>query len=233
MALSKDGLVALVRELLLQEADEILGQPDDTLPPSTFAPGKYSSFEDAVAPTVSLWEENRLNVARRLFEQYCILAERELKKLLRQLPTFASVLANARFVYSAKRQIADLGEIVTVKANGAKVRVRSYEHDAYRRSPRLKGPELLKAYGDPHQLELARLRRWASRQLKNAKGVDTQGAKVLRVFVYLTLRDVCDWERAHVETFGGAERLNACVTSSFGSANEPYDGFGDLAVDEL
>lgn len=52
---------------------------------------------------------------------------------------------------------------------------------------------------DGRQLQLARLRAWAARQLARTRGVDTQGALVVRLYVYLTLRDVCDWERAHVE----------------------------------
>jgi hypothetical protein len=52
---------------------------------------------------------------------------------------------------------------------------------------------------DARQLELARLRAWAARQLARTQGVRTQGAVLVRTFVYLTLRDVCDWERAHVE----------------------------------
>jgi hypothetical protein len=72
---------------------------------------------------------------------------------------------------------------------------------------------------DPRQRELARLRAWAARQLARTKGVRTQGAVLVRLYVYLTLRDVCEWERVHVEP--------AVVESDRRAARDShYDGFG-------
>lgn len=156
MALPTIHPIAVVRDLLLLEADDVLtGDRIEDAPPEQH-------------------EERRLAVARRLYDQYSRHVARELPRLLRELPTEASLRAAAR--------LADVQP-------------------------------------DARQLELARLRAWAARQLAHTRGVDTQGAVLVRLYVFLTLRDVCDWERAHVEPASvEVDRRTA--------RDEPYDGFG-------
>jgi hypothetical protein len=150
MAQSNAGTVALVRELLLLEADEVLAG---------------DRIEDA-APAEH--EERRLHVARRLYDAYNTTAQQELKKLLRQLPTMASVLADAMASWTAKHAVP--------KSNG--------EHDAWRNRKVPSAESLLSTHADSRQLELARLRAWAARQLARTKGVKTHGADIVRVYVY-------------------------------------------------
>jgi hypothetical protein len=126
MALSITMLVALVRELFLFEADEVLR--GDVLPDS---PEQH--------------EERRVAIARRLYDEYRRYVRRELGGLIAQLPWKAS------------------------------------DKDDYRTA------------------ELIKLRQWATRQLGRVKRVNTQDADVLRMFVYMSLRSVCDWERIHVD----------------------------------
>lgn len=183
--LSKEGLVALVRELLLLEADEVLAGSRDDLAGD------------------SVYDERKLHVARRLYEQYVPHARRELRKQLRQLPTMANVLTNAKFAWShrlrAPKQVPDR-------------------------------QELLRKYADPHELELARLRLWAVKQLKRVRGQKGTNVDLVVMFVYLSLRDVCDWERLHVEQFGDKETFLACMSDSHADSRSEEGAAGEWTV---
>lgn len=208
--LTRSALVVLVRDLLLMEADEILGgSPDILMAPTEarFTPSAVAARKAAEERMVQEQEratlqhnESRLDIARRLYDQYRHLASKELGKLLRQLPSRSAVLAEA---------------------------LASWADKPGKRAGRPSDRALLNTFAAPDQLVLVRLRAWAERQLRRTQGVQTVDAEVIRIYVYLTLRDVCDWERAHV----GASDLDACVTGSFALArDDEYDGFASLVA---
>ena len=174
-ALSKEGLVALVRELLVLEAEQVL---------------TGDRVEDAGD---EVYSERVLHVARRLYVEYAKTTRRDLRKLLRQLPTLTSVVSNARFAMTHHRKAPTVPKTTQ---------------------------ELLRRYADPHALQLARLRQWAARQLKQVRTVKGTNGDLVRVFVYLTLRDVCEWERRHVTAFGEGEVLLESVEGSFADVRD-------------
>jgi len=219
MALSKEGFVALVRDLLVLEAELILSDtPDVIMDFSSRASVRRTREEDMVDQQ---WqqlldrEESKVDVARRLYAEYANHTRRELPRLLRQLPKMASVLADAASRWTHSR----------VKLQG--LTFGTIHHSVVVKESVPSREVLLSRYADPRQLELARLRQWAVKQLNRVRSVKGTNGDLVRVFVYLSLRDVCDWERIHVEQ---ADMLTACVAGSFADVRNEAGAAGEWTV---
>lgn len=207
MALSIAGLVALVRDMLLIEAELLLGDaPDVTM---DFAADRATRRYREEHMVDLQWQQNiareeqRLAKARQLFRFYARKAGRQLAYHVRQLPSPHEVLADAQAAKAAARYPK-----LTLTAK-----------------------DVIRVYGDPRKVELAKLRVWAERQLQRTKGKRDANADVVRVFVALTLKDVCGWELDHAEFDTERYEQQACATESFAlTADGEYDGFPSLSI---
>lgn len=203
-ASSQDRMVALVRELLLLEADEVLEGDRDILADDT------------------QHDERKLALARQLYVAYLPFARQELRRCLRQLPTMASVLADATARWTQRKRLAR----PTVPVAGGDVTAFDWARSGQAKPSRA---ALLATHADPRALELARLRLWAARQLLRIKGQEGTSVDLVVLFVYLTLRDVCDWERLHVEV-NAQDMLHAAVSGSFEDARSDDGAAGEWTV---